>query len=238
MSAIAIQAWRVARAMNRRIASAQLLAEQAKFRLQGRILRSFSPNYVFFEAFEPGDVAVDVGPSEDADFSKLLISRYRMDVVGVDPTRKHASALRKMVQAGGFQYLPFALGARDGEEQFWESQTNASGSLISGHRNVRNDPVQQYSVRVVSIDTLLDMIDRPTISLFKIDAEGAEYAILRNLTRPTARRIGQLLIEFHHDTVDGITIEDTRRVIRHIEGLGMQSMIYNGRDCLFWWYHD
>ena len=69
----------------------------------------------------------------------------------------------------------------------------------------------------------------------KIDIEGYEYALIDHLDEENLKAISQLIIEFHHGTVKKYAFEDTLRAIEKIKSFGMKSILYNGRDCLFYW---
>ena len=82
---------------------------------------------------------------------------------------------------------------------------------------------------------MLDMVGRLEIALIKIDIEGAEFELFESLDLDVLSRVRQLLVEFHHDIVSGVTWSDTQAVVNRIKSSGMKARIYNGRDCLFYW---
>ena len=207
-----------------------------RYRVKRLGLRCVPPNYGFFDRFTPGEVAIDVGVGDDPDFSLYLVKNYGMECFAVDPTHKHASKLQQIEhEVPLFHYLPCALGPDDGTVEFCESTINVSGSLLEGHRNIVEDPCIRYDVQMVSLESLVAQIGREPIGILKMDTEGAEYGIISKMSQATLSKIRQLMVEFHHGTVEGITWHDTALAIRTIEKLGMKSFVYNGRDCLFYW---
>ncbi|MCK4268365.1 MAG: FkbM family methyltransferase [Actinomycetia bacterium] len=193
------------------------------------------PNYAFFNKFEQNDVAVDIGVGDDPDFSKHLINNYGLDCFGVDPTRKHTEVLRKVEKdMANFHFLPLAVGPNNGHAKFFESHDNISGSLLKNHTNIINDHVSSYEVDMITLDELIHTVNKKVIAIMKIDIEGAEYAVIDKLESPTLKRVQQLIVEFHHDTVREYTSKNTREAIKRINALGMKSFVYNGRDCLFY----
>jgi len=199
-------------------------------------LKEVEPNYGFIERFAPGEAAIDIGVGDDPDFSLYLINNYQMECFAVDPTRKHAPSLQAIErETKNFHYLPLALGAENKTVEFNESTINVSGSLLKGHSNIQNDPCISYEVQMVTLDSLLEQVGKESISILKMDTEGAEYETIDSLKAADLKRIRQLMIEFHHDRVEGITWPDTQRAIRTLEKHGMKSFLYNGRDCLFYW---
>lgn len=202
-----------------------------------RGLQFFPPNYAFFGNFSPNSVAIDVGVGDDPDFSILLMKKYSMKCYIVDPTLKHRPTLEKFVQENpGAIFLPYALGSKTESRTFYESQSNVSGSLQNEHINIRNDPIKTYEVQVVTMSDLLTRIGNLQISIMKIDIEGEEYDFIKSLTKEDVKQIDQIILEFHHGkTLKKYTIEDTRNAIKTLESFGMKSILFNGRDCLFYW---
>lgn len=206
------------------------------FRARRLGLVRVEPNYGFLERFGPGDVAIDIGVGDDPDLSRHLIEHYRLECFAVDPTRKHAQALQAIARTTEhFHYLPYALGPKNETVEFHESTVNVSGSLLRGHGNVVNDPCVRYDVEMITLERLLETIGSETIGILKIDTEGAEYATIDSLSGQELRRIRQIMVEFHHDRIAGVTWSDTSRAIRAMRRHGMKSLLYNGRDCLFYW---
>lgn len=197
------------------------------------------PNYAFLEQFAPGDVVIDVGVGDDPDFSNHMMSRYDLTCYAVDPTRKHAEVLNALASSEPrFHYLPYCLGDREGTVTFHESKVNVSGSVMTQHRNVANDPVESYDVQMHTLSYLVEEVLRDSgassIAIAKIDIEGAEYDLVAGIDAESLKPIRQMIIEFHHHSVSPYTIQDTRKAIRHIEALGMRSIMYNGGDCFFY----
>jgi len=208
---------------------------KALTRIRHPRLKSFRPNYAFFEPFSSGDIVVDVGTGDDPDFSRLMIDRYKCECYGVDPTKKHESALRRIEEDyKQFHYLQLALGPENKTVTFYESKVNVSGSVLVTHRNIVNDPTISYEVEMVTIDALLNRIGKSTIAIIKIDIEGAEFELISSLSANSLNQVDQLIVEFHHGTVPGYARRDTRAGIKKLEGMGFMSIVYNGRDCLFY----
>ena len=200
-------------------------------------LESYPPNYVFNGPVLATDVILDVGTGDDPDFSRLMVSNYKTRCFCVDPTRKHASALREVAAAEVLiEFLPYALGSTSGSAEFFESDENMSGSLLAGHQNISNAAHTAYSVRQVTLTELADIVaPAAKVAIAKIDIEGAEYDLIAGASSASLRRFGQLIIEFHHGRISGITRRDTLDAIAKMESLGMRSFVFNGRDCLFYW---
>jgi FkbM family methyltransferase len=194
------------------------------------------PNYAFKEVFQKGEVGVDIGTGDDPDFSVYMIKNYGLECYAFDPTRKHAPVLRKFEEKfNEFHYFQYALGSKDGRVEFFESTDNMSGSLLAKHRNIINDRVIRYDVDMISMGSLISMIPDSKIAIMKIDIEGAEFDFIKALDLSLLNKVKQLIIEFHHDTIVNISLNDTKEAVARIKKSGMKAFSYNGRDYLFYW---
>jgi FkbM family methyltransferase len=181
-------------------------------------------------------VIVDVGCADDADFSIHLIHRFGVTCYGVDPTRKHAAALRDLQERhrGRFHYLPRAVAATSGILRFSESETNVSGSLLDDHSNVRRDPTNFYDVQAITLPELVRTIGVASVDLLKLDIEGAEYELIQRLGKGDLDPFQQMFIEFHDQVVDRYSVADTRQAIKTICSHGFRAFSLDDRNFLFY----
>lgn len=199
-------------------------------------LRFVPPNYAFFERFLGEGVTIDVGVGDNPDFSLHLMNKYNVESFVVDPTEKHRRILEAFEkQRPMAHYLSVALGPKNESRTFYESQSNVSGSLQKEHVNVRKDFIKAYTVQVFTLNSLLQKCGDKPVAIMKIDIEGEEYEFIKSVSKRELQRISQIIIEFHHDIVKTYSMADTFHGIKLIENLGMRSILYNGRDCLFYW---
>jgi FkbM family methyltransferase len=205
-----------------------------KCRLRG--LKFVPPNYAFYEKHLNSGISIDVGVGDDPDFTTALINNYDIKAFIVDPTKRHADKLEKFSETHpSTHFLKYALGSKSEEKQFFESESNVSGSLRGDHKNVLNDPLVTYNVQVITLDKLLEECGNKSVAIMKIDIEGEEYDLIKSLKKEDLTQIKQLIVEFHHNTVRSYTIKDTLAAVKVLENFGMKAIIYNGTDCLFYW---
>jgi len=220
--------------LHRLALSSYYLYQRVKCKFLG--LYFVPPNYAFFNNLLYGGVAIDVGVGDNPDFTLFIINKYNIESFMVDPTHKHMDKLREFEKQNSLvHYLPLALGAKNEEKMFYESQSNVSGSLRKDHINIQNDSLIAYNVQVITLNKLLQLCNNKSIAVMKIDIEGEEYEFVKSVTKNELHRIRQFIIEFHHGIIKNYSIEDTLQAIKVIEDQGMKSIIYNGRDCLFYW---
>ncbi len=194
------------------------------------------PNFVF-RPLAPGYIIVDVGCGHDADFSTTLLNRYpQTQAYAIDPTQKHAVSLHELTNAwaGRFHHLPLAVATQSGEILFHESEQNESGSTQSEHTNVQHDLIKTYSVATIHPREIPALIKADVIHLLKMDIEGEEYPLIRDLQREDLRAYQQLFIEFHHRQIKGLTERDTLACVQKIDSLGFVHFTVDQINYLFY----
>lgn len=194
------------------------------------------PNFLYWPRIQPGDTVVDAGCSHEADFSLLMIERHGARSFAVDPTRKHRPALAALEEKYGnkFIHLPLAIGPSNGDLIFHESEIHESGSLLSNHTNVLLDNAIKYKVRSVTLSILLEELGAEKIAILKLDIEGAEYPLLRNVKASDLAPFDQIFIEFHHHAVEDYGLIDTRHIVEEIVKIGFKSFSLDEHNYLFW----
>ena len=194
------------------------------------------PEYIFIDKFGPESLLVDVGCGFDADFSMAMINKFGLKSIGIDPTAKHAESLAELSAKteGKFQHKPWAVSFRDGEIEFNESRDNVSGSIFADHKNIKGKQSRQYKVEAVSLARLPERLALPKIDLLKLDLEGAEYDIIKNLKENDLAKFDQIFLEFHHDYLPQYSMRDTLECILKLESLGFRSFSIDKRNFLFY----
>lgn len=171
--------------------------------------------HVCVDSLTAGGVALCVGAGEDVSFDVLLNARFGLRILCVDPTpravahvemllRSHAAGRRVPIgdgtelyalegfQADRFELVPCAL---------WSSNTELRLYVPRDARHVSHSAVNLQNtsdfivVPALQIETLLRQLSIRDVALLKLDVEGAEYEILRDLLRSQLRP-RQLLVEF------------------------------------------
>jgi len=198
----------------------------------------FPPNYIYVERINSHSVVVDVGCADDPDFSIYILNKYGCKCYGVDPTRKHFKALKKVESdfKGRFVHLPYAVANKSGKLFFHESQNNVSGSILDGHTNIKNDQITSYEVESINIMELKQIVagNEGKIDFLKLDLEGAEYNLLANIKPKDFDYIDQIFIEFHHHCIDGISPKDTKNYVLKIKDFGFNVFSIDQHNFLFY----
>lgn len=193
------------------------------------------PNFVYRPDLSTASVVIDGGCSYEADFSVSLMRKHGVRAFGVDPTRKHREALRRLESQypGRFVHVPCAIAAADGVLTFHESRVNESGSLLNDHVNVLQDETTSYDVEAVTLRSLLARLGVETVDMLKLDLEGAEYELFAGMTPAELQPFKQVFVEFHHHAVGHFGEADTRRIVALICSFGFREFSLDDHNYLF-----
>ena len=204
-------------------------------RRRGVPLTFIKPCYWIVDSLSAESTMLDFGLGFDADFSQAMIAKYGLHSVGFDPTRKHQPALKALEKSTGgkFRLVAAAIGGASGEVEFFESMENVSGSLLSTHRNVKHDTIRKYPVAVITIAEAFERAGCAQPDLVKMDIEGPEYEALDAASDETLRAAKQWVIEFHHESIEGIPYARTLRQIERFQRLGFKTYTRDNVNFLF-----
>lgn len=216
----------------------KISVSQRKADLMKQGVSFLEPNYIFFDVLNEDSVVMDVGCGSEAELARYMIEKYSAQAFGVDPTRKHATALKVVENnsSGKFKHIDKAVAHKKGMLVFSESVENESGSLLESHNNVKYDHIEKYEVEAVELSDLKALTSSGVIDFLKLDLEGAEYELLKNIDAADLAGIAQLFVEFHHHCIDEYDEVDTRAVVARIESFGMKSLTIDNHNYLF--YHE
>ena len=127
--------------------------------------------------------------------SVWLWKRYRCArVVAIEPSTQNARIARLNFELNGLvgEVIEAAIGPRDGESLFEDSDDSNVGHVGSGSR----------VVRVMSMDTLFSRLPEDSVvDLVKMDIEGGEQPLLEG-DISWLSRVRALIVEFHPSVVD------------------------------------
>ena len=163
----------------------------------------------------PPSVVYSLGVGEEISFDLELIRRFGVSVHAFDPTPRSIEWLAKQSLPGNFVFHPFGIADFDGHARFLPplNPDHVSHTLVE-----RQTPWPAIEVPVCRLSSVMPGLGHERIDLLKMDIEGSEYAVLKDLlaSRITVR---QLLVEFHHRWPE-IGIKKTRQAIRDLNSSG------------------
>ena len=195
------------------------------------------------------------GAGEDISFDCALVERFHCQVRVIDPTPRAIQHFHNLEQAvrsgqrfsvnnspeehyrvtaedfGRLRFVPVGLADRDTEMKFY-LQKNPAYVSCSTVNLQKTDAY--FTAQCVRVSSLMQQLGDTSIDLLKMDIEGAEYAVIRDLVATKILpRI--LVVEFDeaHTPMDG---EANTRIQHHIEVLehaGMRCIAVDGCNASF-----
>ena len=184
---------------------------------------------------------IDAGLGEDISFPSAFLLRFPGSrVVGVEPNPRSLAYCRAHPMQG-MEILERAFWTRSGERLTFhlprpacdlpKGADGVSGSLVGTHEYVGGG--ESLTVETVDLASVLAHAEKDECDVLKLDIEGAEYEVLRQLCESgDIRRAGQVLIEFHH-RVTHRRLEDTQEIVALISACGFQLIHTEGRNYIF-----
>jgi FkbM family methyltransferase len=147
------------------------------------------------DSLSAGSTVWSCGIGEDASFDTSVIAKYGCTVHAFDPTPRSVAWVRAHVDDPRFQFQACAISDSDGTLRLYLPRDTSwvSASLVPGE-HTRGEHIDVPTRRLASIRRDVGVPD-----VLKMDIEGAEYDVLRDLlSGPDAFFPKQLALEFHH----------------------------------------
>jgi FkbM family methyltransferase len=146
-----------------------------------------------------------------------MIDRYGLTVHAFDPTPLALQWARSQKLPPSFHLHELGVAGYDGTALFQPPSKSKfeSFSLVrtSGVGSPIHAPVRRFQ-------TLTGMLGHSRVDVVKMDIEGAEYPVLRDIIG-SSTEVGQILVEFHHRWRE-IGAGQTRDAIRELAAAGYQ----------------
>lgn len=160
---------------------------------------------------QPGMTVVDIGANIGG-YTAGLKERAGPTglVIAIEP---NPAAIAQLCSVNADRILQIAVSDVEGQAQFYFGTLTEHGSLVKA--NVLNPTGEAMNIPVATIDGLQRRRDLPTpIDFVKVDAQGAEAAILRGAARCLARQEAIWYLELWSEGLDqaGDSVEDVAHV--------------------------
>lgn len=182
---------------------------------------------------------IDCGLGEDISFPLAFLQAFGGNVVGVEPNPRSLKYCRSRVPEN-MSVLPKAFWSEPGkklefflprpQQELPKGADGVSGSLDGSHEYAGDNRLE---VETTSLAEILSQQARAECDVLKLDIEGAEYEVLRQLcSSGEIRKAAQVLVEFHHN-VTGHTREDTQQTVAQMERSGFRLVHTEDRNYIF-----
>jgi FkbM family methyltransferase len=160
-------------------------------------------------------VVYSFGVGEEISFDLELIRCFGVSVHAFDPTPRSIEWLARQQVPEEFTFHAYGVADFDGHAKFLPpvNPAHVSHTLVE-----RQTPWPAIEVPVRRLSSIMQDLGHDRIDLLKMDIEGAEYPVLKDLL-VSGIQVNQLLVEFHHRWPE-IGIEKTREAIRNLNAAG------------------
>ncbi|WP_259114373.1 FkbM family methyltransferase [Salinibacter ruber] len=177
------------------------------------------------EYLEKGYTFLDVGAN------KGYFSIIAADIVGeegrvlsFEPDPDNFIRLKKNIEENeldNVECLNVAVGAKEGEEKMVRGKNSGWSSLVRGEKDAK----ESFSVEKIKLDKILEKEGVETVSVVKIDVEGAECRVIKGAKRTIDKNDGiKLLIEVHESMPEG-----AGNLLSVLRGVGLTVTDEDGR---------
>ena len=158
----------------------------------GNTYRGF---YIFPDLLDEKSVIYSFGIGQDISFDSEIIKNHNCHVFGFDPTPKSINWIKAQKLHEKFNFHEFGISNISGYVDFYlpKNHDYVSGSLVK-QKNI--DATNNVRVEMKSIKDIMSELDHKHIDVLKMDIEGSEYAVIKDILASNVS-ITQILIEFH-----------------------------------------
>jgi FkbM family methyltransferase len=168
------------------------------------------------EFLNRNSIVYSFGIGNDISFDLELIARVGLTVHAFDPTPRSLDWAATQPIPPNFKVYPFGVADFDGTAVFCPPQAPEHMSYAQTFSSKR--PPGSVELTVKRLSTILSELGHRHIDLMKMDIEGSEYSVIRDMAAmPTLPY--QLLVEFHHRCVRN-GMRHTRESVRLLAHIG------------------
>jgi FkbM family methyltransferase len=165
---------------------------------------------------------VDVG-AHIGSFS-VVAARTAIKVLAFEPEPENFQMLKKNIELNNLKnILPYqmAVSGCNGYQDIYIFKDGGTGSHSLYTREQRD--LMKKSVQTTSVLGIIEKEGLPVIDFLKLDCEGAEHDILKNMSLETAVKIRAIAMETH-----GVNPESSVNIPGRLKELGFQVWVEGG----------
>ncbi len=164
----------------------------------------------------PSSIVYSFGVGEDASFDIALIERYGLTIHAFDPTPKSIEWVKQQKFPAAFVMHDYGLAEFDGVATFNppENPAHVSYTILTRPETA----ARAIKAPMKRLSAIMKLLGHDRIDILKMDIEGAEYGVIRDIEKSNIRP-GQLFVEFHH-RFPGVGILKTREAVTSLRNMG------------------
>lgn len=156
------------------------------------------------------------GVGEDVSFDLAVIERFGAIVHAFDPTPRSQTWLSRQILPAEFHFHPIGIAGEDGRVEFFPPEHSEHVSFSNAP--TASQATEPIMAEVCTLGTIIERLGGAPPDVLKMDIEGFEYDVIKNLGESPVRP-RQLLIEFHHGMYKS-TDQDTLDAVATLEEIG------------------
>ncbi|NPA86147.1 MAG: FkbM family methyltransferase [bacterium] len=193
--------------------------------------------YLEFQRFIVRDaIIVDIG-AYVGDYSLAMAALGAKKVLAFEPQKSVLKLFKLNLRlnpqlANKIELYPYAVSSKDNEEiEFYDTMYGISTifqSWLAQHHKTEihtfNIQVNKYYVKTISLNTILKLVEK--IDVLKIDIEGAEYLIFKNLDEELFKKKVRLIVMELHN-IDHRWLR-AKILINYLTKLGFKTIKFEG----------
>ncbi len=163
-------------------------------------------------------IVYSFGVGEEASFDTALIEKFNLTIHAFDPTPKSIEWVKRQGFSDRFVMHDYGIAAIDGNVSFSppENPDHVSHTLLDRP----STKAKAISVPVKRLSTIMKELGHDQIDILKMDIEGAEYDVIKDISKSGIRPL-QILVEFHH-RFPGVGIKRSKEAIDRLRSMGYQ----------------
>lgn len=176
----------------------------------------------------PGGAVLSAGAGADISFELELLDRYGVTIHLMDPSPTGKKTVQDLShRPHGLYFYPLGLSGCDGASSFAPPQNPEEGSY-----RVYSGEGSAYTFPCVTVSSWMKAHKISSLELLKLDVEGFEYEIIKELSQ-NRPKIRQILVEFHHSLLPNISRLQTLLAITRLAVMGYTLVNHSGCNHTF-----
>jgi FkbM family methyltransferase len=181
-----------------------------------------SPWRVYPDVISSSSVVYSLGVGNEILFDLSLIEKYSLNVYAFDPTPDSIAWICHQKLPEQFHFINYGVMDYDGMAQFQQFDGVQFGTRISSSQK------QIVELKVFRLGTIMKNLNHTKIDLLKINIEGGEYAVIKDLIASMID-VKQIVVEFHH-RFPGYSLEQTQQAVSSLNRAGYQIFYISDTD--------
>lgn len=167
---------------------------------------------------KPKSIVYSFGIGQDISFDLTMIERFDVDVYAFDPTPISKEWLKQQTLPEKFHFFDFGLADYDGFAEFFPFAPDDPTAHDFSILNPSKAETRMIKCPVYKIKTIMSKLGHQKVDILKIDIEGSEYGVIKDILNQDIE-IMQLLVEFHH-RFENIGLQATEEAIKALNQKG------------------